>query len=162
MDRLPEHPASPWHAGERALQERFNVAERLAVLGRQVIRDYMPEQHREFFQQLPFMVVGAVDADNRPWATLLEGPEGFVTSADTQHLFLAAHADPQDPAAAGLRANQAIGLLGTLITLFSGLITMGRGGEFNQRYGNKLMRARVYFQGFTVIVFVLLLLSMRG
>jgi hypothetical protein len=56
----------------------------------------------------------------------------------------------------------AIGLLGTLITLFSGLITMGRGGEFNQRYGNKLMRARVYFQGFTVIVFVLLLLSMRG
>lgn len=112
MDRLPEHPASPWHAGERALQERFNVAERLAVLGRQVIRDYMPEQHREFFQQLPFMVVGAVDADNRPWATLLEGPEGFVTSADPQHLFLAAHADPQDPAAAGLRANQAIGLLG--------------------------------------------------
>ena len=57
---------------------------------------------------------------------------------------------------------RAIGLLGTLITLFSGLITMGRGGEFNQRYGNKLMRARVYFQGFTVIVFVLLLLSMRG
>ena len=53
MNDLPEHPASPWHAGERALQERFNVAERLAVLGRQVIRDYMPEQHREFFQQLP-------------------------------------------------------------------------------------------------------------
>ncbi|UVO19509.1 pyridoxamine 5'-phosphate oxidase family protein [Stutzerimonas stutzeri] len=112
MNDLPEHPASPWHAGERALQERFNVAERLAVLGRQVIRDYMPEQHRAFFHQLPFMVVGAVDADNRPWATVLEGPEGFVSSADPQHLFLAAHADPQDPAAAGLRAGQAIGLLG--------------------------------------------------
>jgi hypothetical protein len=55
-----------------------------------------------------------------------------------------------------------IGLIGTLVSLFSGLITMGRGGEFNQRYGNKLMRARVYFQGFTVIVFLLLLLAMRG
>src|SRR5690606_24370447 len=107
-----EHPTSPWHAGERALQERFKVAERLAVLGRQVIRDYMPEQHRDFFHQLPFMVVGAVDDDNRPWATVLEGPEGFISSADPQHLFLAAHADPQDPAAAGLRAGQAIGLLG--------------------------------------------------
>lgn len=55
-----------------------------------------------------------------------------------------------------------IGLIGTLVTLFSGLITMGRGGEFNQRYGNKLMRLRVYFQGFTIIVFLLLLLAMRG
>lgn len=112
MHQLPEHPASPWHAGERALQERFNVAERLAVLGQKVIRDYMPDQHREFFQQLPFMVVAAVDADRRPWATLLEGPEGFVSSADAQHLSLAAQVDPQDPAASGLRTGQAIGLLG--------------------------------------------------
>lgn len=56
----------------------------------------------------------------------------------------------------------AIGLIGTLLSLFTGLFSMGRGGEFNQRYGNKLMRMRVYFQGFTVIVFVLLLLQMRG
>lgn len=56
----------------------------------------------------------------------------------------------------------AVGLVGTLASLFSGLVSMGRGGEFNQRYGNKLMRARVYFQGFTIVVFVLLLLSMRG
>lgn len=56
----------------------------------------------------------------------------------------------------------AIGLIGTLLSLFTGLFSMGRGGAFNQRYGNKLMRMRVYFQGFTVIVFVLLLLQMRG
>lgn len=56
----------------------------------------------------------------------------------------------------------AIGLLGTLLTLFTGLFSMGRGGEFNARYGNRLMRMRVYFQGFTLIVFVLLLLHMRG
>lgn len=56
----------------------------------------------------------------------------------------------------------AIGLLGTLASLFSGLFSMGRGGAFNQRYGNKLMRMRVYFQLFTVVVFVLLLLHLRG
>ena len=112
MDRLPEHRKSPWHAGEKKLQEAFHASERLEVLGQRVIRNHMPDQHREFFHQLPFVVVGAVDAENRPWATLLEGPEGFATSADPQHLFLAAHADQHDPAASGLRAGQAIGLLG--------------------------------------------------
>jgi len=56
----------------------------------------------------------------------------------------------------------AIGLVGTLASLFTGLFSMGRGGEFNLRYGNKLMRMRVYFQGFTLVVFVLLLLHLRG
>lgn len=112
MDHLPKHRKSPWHAGERLLQAGVHVTERMDVIGQKVIRDYMPDQHREFFQQLPFMVVGAVDADGRPWATLLEGPEGFVTSADPQHLFLATQPDPQDPAAAGLQAGNAIGMLG--------------------------------------------------
>lgn len=112
MDHLPKHRKSPWHAGERQLQESVHVTERMEVIGQKVIRDYMPDQHREFYQQLPFMVVGAVDADGRPWATLLEGPEGFVTSADPQHLFLATQPDPQDPAAAGLQAGNSIGLLG--------------------------------------------------
>lgn len=112
MDHLPKHRKSPWHAGERLLQESVHASERMEVIGQKVIRDYMPDQHREFYQQLPFMVVGAVDADGRPWATLLEGPEGFVTSADPRHLFLATQPDPQDPAAAGLQAGSAIGMLG--------------------------------------------------
>ena len=112
MDHLPKHRKSPWHAGERQLQEVVHATERMEVIGQKVIRDYMPDQHREFYQQLPFMVVGAVDGDGRPWATLLEGPEGFVTSDDPQHLFLATQPDPQDPAAAGLQAGSAIGMLG--------------------------------------------------
>ncbi|AOE84768.1 pyridoxamine 5'-phosphate oxidase family protein [Pseudomonas sp. TCU-HL1] len=112
MDHLPKHRKSPWHAGERALQEVVHASERMQVIGQKVIRDYMPDQHREFYHQLPFMVVGAVDADGRPWATLLEGPEGFVTSADPQHLLLAVEPDSQDPAAYGLQAGNAIGMLG--------------------------------------------------
>ncbi|OEC36229.1 hypothetical protein SAMN05216600_10117 [Pseudomonas cuatrocienegasensis] len=112
MDHLPKHRRSPWHAGEKQLQERYSVSERMEVIGQKVIRDYMPEQHREFYQQLPFMLVGAVDAQQRPWATLLEGPEGFVTSPDPQQLLVAVQPDEQDPAAAGLQPGQAIGLLG--------------------------------------------------
>jgi hypothetical protein len=55
-----------------------------------------------------------------------------------------------------------IGLVATLATLFVGVFSMGRGGEFNKRNSNKLMRLRVILQGFTIVVFVLYLLSRQG
>ena len=115
MQQLPSHRQSPWHAGERQLQEKVGVGERMEVLGQKVIRDYMPDQHREFYHQLPFMIAGAVDGAGQPWATLIEGDEGFVTSSDSRQLSfdLAAMAlDPLDPATAGLVRGEAIGLLG--------------------------------------------------
>lgn len=56
----------------------------------------------------------------------------------------------------------AIGLVGTLATLFVGVFSMGKGGAFNEKHGNRLMRLRILFQGFTLIVFVLLMLQLRG
>ncbi|WP_236175266.1 pyridoxamine 5'-phosphate oxidase family protein [Pseudomonas pseudonitroreducens] len=112
MFQLPKHRSSPWHAGEKAIQQRVGVAERMEVHGQKVIRDYMPDQHREFYQQLPFIIVGAVDDQGRPWATLLEGAEGFITSPDPKNLLLETVPDNQDPAASGLQAGHAIGLLG--------------------------------------------------
>jgi predicted pyridoxine 5'-phosphate oxidase superfamily flavin-nucleotide-binding protein len=55
-----------FHEGERAVQQRAGVAERMAQVGPRVIRDFMPEQHRDFFAQLPFVVVGTVDNNNQP------------------------------------------------------------------------------------------------
>lgn len=112
MDHLPEHRHSPWHAGEKVMHERVGVSEHMEAYGQRVIRDYMPDQHRDFYHQLPFMIVGAVDTQGRPWATLLEGPEGFVTSPDPRRLVLATELDQQDPAASGFDAGSAIGLLG--------------------------------------------------
>src|SRR5262249_29176980 len=83
-------------------QERVGVAERMEVHGQKVIRDYMPDQHREFYQQLPFIIAGAVDDQGRPWATLLEGAEGFVSSPDPKSLLLDSVPDDRDPAAIGL------------------------------------------------------------
>ena len=53
-------------------------------------------------------------------------------------------------------------LLVTLGILFTGLFSMARGGDFNAKYGNKLMRARVIAQAATLVLFALALLTSGG
>lgn len=40
-----------------------------------------------------------------------------------------------------------LAMLSVLAVLVVGLVAMIKGGEFNAKYGNKLMQARVYLQG---------------
>lgn len=47
----------------------------------------------------------------------------------------------------------------TLGSLVVGLVAMVKGGEFNQKYGNKLMRIRVTMQGVALACFALAFLS---
>lgn len=54
-----------------------------------------------------------------------------------------------------------IALLITLGILLTGVIGMAKGGEFNQKYGNKLMRMRVIAQ-FTALMLMLLLAFLSG
>jgi hypothetical protein len=72
----------------------------------------MPEQHREFFPLLPFLIVGPVDDAGQPWASAVTGPSGFITSPDAHHLYVSAQPLPGDPLAATLHEGAAIGLLG--------------------------------------------------
>lgn len=102
----------PWHAGEIALQDTLGVAARMDEIGRKVIRNYMPDQHRDFFAQLPFAVFGTVDSAGRPWATLRAGEEGFMHSPQPQSLVLELPPEPDDPAQDGLRDGAAVGMLG--------------------------------------------------
>ncbi|RLK33568.1 2Fe-2S iron-sulfur cluster-binding protein [Cupriavidus plantarum] len=103
---------APWHAGELALQTRVGVAARMDEVGRRVVRDYMPDQHREFFAQLPFVVLGSVAPDGRVWATLRAGQPGFLNSPDPRVLDIGLVRDAADPADAGLEDGDAVGLLG--------------------------------------------------
>jgi len=54
-----------------------------------------------------------------------------------------------------------IAMIGTLGVLFFGLFSMARGGEFDKRNANKLMRLRVLMQFIAVVLFVLLIFAMR-
>ncbi|VTU13631.1 pyridoxamine 5'-phosphate oxidase, FMN-binding family [Variovorax sp. SRS16] len=102
----------PWHEGERALQNLAGVSERMAELGPRVLRDHMPEQHRLFFAQLPFLAAGSIDDRHQPWAGVLAAPPGFVHSPDPQHLRVDARPLAGDPLAAALVTGASIGLLG--------------------------------------------------
>jgi len=55
-----------------------------------------------------------------------------------------------------------IGLAAVLAVLFFGIATMLRGGEFNRKYGNKLMQLRVLLQfGVILLLGLLLWLSQK-
>ncbi|MGH1347701.1 MAG: pyridoxamine 5'-phosphate oxidase family protein [Nannocystales bacterium] len=106
----PNNLPSPWHAGEVELQRSVGSYEKMAVVGPKVIRPYMPDQHRRFFEELPFIVLGSLDHSDRPWATLRAGEPGFVHSPDDTHLRIAAGGDEHDPAAFEVGAS--VGMLG--------------------------------------------------
>lgn len=109
MSKQPtDHEANPWHAGEREMQARLGMAERMAEVGPRLIRDFMPDQHREFFEQLPFMLIGSVDEHGDAWASVVAGAPGFARSPDPRTLTISI-----DPAALpGLAPGRAVGLLG--------------------------------------------------
>jgi hypothetical protein len=54
-----------------------------------------------------------------------------------------------------------LSLFAVLATLLFGLGTMTKGGDFNVRYGNKVMRLRVILQAVTIALFVLYFLLTR-
>lgn len=103
--------ANPFHAGERRAQARAGVGD-VAEWAAGFIRPAMPDQHRGFFTQLPFLVLAGADADGRHWVTLLDGAEGFVGSPDAKTLTIDAAPSPQDPLAPALTQGTDIGLLG--------------------------------------------------
>lgn len=53
-----------------------------------------------------------------------------------------------------------LAMVATLGVLFFGLFSMARGGEFNQRNSNKLMRARIVCQVVALAIFALLMVIM--
>lgn len=77
---------SPFHAGEQAVQERLGVRADIEPWARKVIRSYLPDEHRKFYSTLPYVVAAARDEAGRPWATILAGAPGFISSPDSETL----------------------------------------------------------------------------
>jgi len=50
-------------------------------------------------------------------------------------------------------------MIAVVLTLAVGIVSMTRGGPFNQKYGQRLMRMRVFLQGVALILFAMILLS---
>ena len=91
----------PFHPGELRAQALAGVTGAGGA-----IRTHMPEQHRTFFAQLPFLLLATTDADGSPRAGVISGPAGFVASPDPATLRIAM---PDGPLPA---PGSAVGLLG--------------------------------------------------
>lgn len=146
---------SPFHPGEQAIQEKLGGRDRMETLGRRMIRDFLPEQHRQFYAQLPYLLVGTVDADGNPWASILVGEPGFISSPSDRNLHIAAQPLFGDPLTKNLATGIDIGFLGIELhtrrrNRVNGVVSAITSGGFDiqvsQTFGNcpKYIQARQF------------------
>jgi uncharacterized protein len=151
---------SPFHVGERAIQARLGAQEQMDKMGRRVIREFLLEQHRQFFTQLTYVLAGTVDAAGNPWASILVGEPGFLSSPDDRTLRVATKPLFGDPLATTLADGIDIGLLGIELhtrrrNRINGVVTATHANGFEvlvgQSFGNcpQYIQARMYvLEGF--------------
>src|SRR5450432_247271 len=139
------HQSSPFHAGEQRVQSYLGVRDQLERAGRNMVRDEMPDQHRELFEALPMLVVGSIDDAGRLWASILAGEPGFVRSPTSKSLHVTAEPAAGDPLARNLRVGAPLGLLGIQLETrrrnrANGRVSARDAGSFTveieQSYGN--------------------------
>ena len=103
---------SPFHRGEKAIQTRLGVADRVEQLGRRMIKPRMAEPQQAFFGRLPTLLLGTADPSGRPWASVLVGEPGFLQPIDNTLLRVAARPSYGDPLQAALVEGTRVGTLG--------------------------------------------------
>ena len=143
---MPDSPTpSPFHRGEREIQTRLGVREQIEDIGQRFIRDYMPDEHREFYAQHPFLLIGSVDNAGRPWASVLVGRPGFVHSPAPDRLQIDTRLIYGDPLKDNLSIGTQLGVLGIEYVSrrrnrLTGKLTAIRDGGFeikvDQTFGN--------------------------
>jgi ferredoxin-NADP reductase/predicted pyridoxine 5'-phosphate oxidase superfamily flavin-nucleotide-binding protein len=104
--------SSPFHAGEQQVQERLGVRDTIEPWAKKVVRGHLPDEHRNFYAHLPFIVVAARDESSRPFATLLAGEPGFLGSPDDKTLSISARPAAGDALEGAFASGADIGFLG--------------------------------------------------
>ena len=65
-----------WHRGERVIHDKLNLSESMATAFN-LVQSYMPDQHRIFHSHnLPFVPITTLDAEGRPWSSIIAGASG--------------------------------------------------------------------------------------
>jgi uncharacterized protein len=124
---------SPFHAGEQAVQTRVGMRERIEQTGRRMVRDFMSEQHRQFFEALPFAIAASSSARGAVWASLLAGQPGFLRTPTPRRLEARTVCLPHDPLPRNLHPRAPIGLLGIELSTRRRNRANGRVVETNAR-----------------------------
>lgn len=83
-------PTSPYHKGEMALHERYGRLQQQTMIGRQVHSPVMDAHQAGFLSEREYVVVGSIDSDGRPWASIVFGEAGFAQALDPSTVNLGA------------------------------------------------------------------------
>jgi uncharacterized protein len=119
---------NPFHEGEMRMQRLRNMHEHVMSYAPQFIRNNMPDQHREFYEDQPFLVAAALDSEDTTregnmWATMIfpstrksrrgnNQPPRVASSPHSKALQLDARVAPGDALEGHFQLNRRIGLLG--------------------------------------------------
>jgi predicted pyridoxine 5'-phosphate oxidase superfamily flavin-nucleotide-binding protein len=102
----------PWHEGERALQTLAGVRAEMRENGPAALMSSVPPQYQAFYATLPLVLVGTVDQDGMPWASVMAGQPGFVSCPDDTTIHIQAQPLPNEPLHMNLAPGRPIALLG--------------------------------------------------
>jgi len=100
----------PFHADERALQERMGVREQARQRGTVLIHPFMPEQHQRFFESLRLAFVATLDDAGHPQADSLFGRPGMLRAVTPT--LLVVHDTQGEHVLHSVRPGAPLGLLG--------------------------------------------------
>ena len=151
---------SPFHIGERDIQTRLGGREKAEILGRRMIREFLPEQHLQFYAQLSYLIVGSVDSEENPWASILVGEPGFIATPNDRTLQVVTQPLYGDPLINNLGTGVDIGFLGIELHtrrrnringIVNAITSNGFDVQVGQSFGNcpKYIQARQFnFQAF--------------
>jgi uncharacterized protein len=101
---------SLFHAGEIEIQRRLGVRREAESVGG-IIADAIPDEIGPLLAVQRLAVAATVDAEGRPWASLLTGDPGFISVVDEHLLRLAEPRGLDDLVRANLKAHADLGLL---------------------------------------------------
>jgi predicted pyridoxine 5'-phosphate oxidase superfamily flavin-nucleotide-binding protein len=101
---------SPFHAGERAVQDRVGVRALADQVGR-IVGGAIPPAVRLFLQRQRLVILASADADGSIWASPLAGQPGFAHALDPHTVQIDAQLPTGDPVTASLHAGAPVGLL---------------------------------------------------
>ena len=77
-----------FHEGEIIIQTESGVEERVRKFGNKLVRDHLIDQHKVFFENLPYVFVALHDEYGQLWVSIIEIRPGFIQSPDNKALNL--------------------------------------------------------------------------
>src|SRR5687768_8918145 len=89
-------PSGVFHDGELAVQRLAGVSELAGRVGRSIRRE-VPPAAQAFLAERRWLVIGALDAEDRPWPAIRAGAPGFTHALDDRSVRIDAPSTIGDP-----------------------------------------------------------------